>query len=90
MVDNQNFMNSLDVGVVEPFILEKKLEITSSNGGDQLPQDEADLMATSRDIPDDGVTSSQGLSLPCVPNMEPMDDIYLHENWFHFDVEVHF
>ncbi|KAJ1651326.1 Prohibitin-2, subunit of the prohibitin complex (Phb1p-Phb2p) [Dispira simplex] len=35
------------------YILGQELEITSSNEDDQLPQDEADLMATSQGIPDD-------------------------------------
>ncbi|KAJ1654495.1 hypothetical protein IWQ61_005580 [Dispira simplex] len=53
---------------------ERELEITSPNEDDQLLQREADLMATSRDIPDDGVTTLQSPPLSCAPNMEPMDE----------------
>ncbi|KAJ1650503.1 hypothetical protein IWQ61_008712 [Dispira simplex] len=35
-------------------LLEQELEITSSNEDDQLPQEKADLMATSQGIPADG------------------------------------
>ncbi|KAJ1652512.1 hypothetical protein IWQ61_007165, partial [Dispira simplex] len=38
---------------------ERELEITSTNEVNQLPQCKADVMATSQDIPDDGVTTLQ-------------------------------
>ncbi|KAJ1652358.1 hypothetical protein IWQ61_007293 [Dispira simplex] len=53
---------------------EQELEITSSIEDDQLSQDEVDLMATSQDIPDDGITSSQDPPLSYDPNVEPMDE----------------
>ncbi|KAJ1650911.1 hypothetical protein IWQ61_008404, partial [Dispira simplex] len=45
--------DQLPQDVVGPMI-ERELEIASSNEADLLPQGEADLMATSRDVPDDG------------------------------------